>query len=206
MTTILATIPMLVLTGGPCAGKSTVLEYLRAALPNAAFVPEAATVLLSGGYPVPGREVEYSDHWRYNFQGAILDLQQRLESFWVHEAQEAGKKMLVLDRGMLDGAAYTPGGATKFAATYGLNLETTLQRYHSVYHLESLAIGNPASYGKQGNAERMESLEEAAELELATREVWSTHPRHTVFAAEPNIDLKAERVLQRILKDVASLE
>ncbi len=203
MTTIFATIPLLVLTGGPCAGKSTVLEYLRASLPNAAFVPEAATVLLSGGYPVPGREVEYSDHWRHNFQGAILDLQLRLESFWGHVAQEAGKQVLGLDRGVLDGAAYTPGGAAEFTATYGLNLDTTLQRYHSVYHLESLATGNPASYGKQGNAERMESLEEAAELELATRKVWSAHPRHTVFAAEPNISRKAERVLHQILGDIA---
>lgn len=206
MTTILATIPMLVLTGGPCAGKSTVLEYLRTSLPNAAFVPEAATVLLSGGYPAPGREVEYSDHWRYNFQGAILDLQQRLESFWAHEARETGKQLLVLDRGVLDGAAYTPGGAAEFAATYGLNIEATLQRYHWVYHLESLATGDPASYGKQGNAERMESLEEAAELELATREVWSTHPRQTIFASESNIGRKADKVLEQILTDLASLD
>lgn len=199
-------IPMLVLTGGPCAGKSTVLEYLRAQLPEAAFVPEAATLLLSGGYPLPGREVEYSDHWRYNFQGAILDLQLRLEAFWAQEARETYKRVLVLDRGALDGAAYLPGGAEENADTYGLSLESTLDRYYSIYHLESLATGDPASYGKRGNAERMESLEEAAQLELKTREAWRPHPRHTIFAAEPDLVSKAEKVLGQIRMDLVGLD
>ena len=138
-------IPMIVLTGGPCAGKSSVLKYLRARLPNAAFVSEAARMLLSGGYPVPGEELEYTDDWKHSFQGAILDLQQRLEYFWMQEAQRAGKRLLVCDRGLLDGAAYLPGGLAQYLASYKLDYKQTLARYHAVYHLESLATGNPVS-------------------------------------------------------------
>ncbi len=196
---------MLVLTGGPCAGKSSVIEHLRSALPHAAFVPESATILLSGGYPVPGREVEYSSTWRHHFQGAILELQLRLENFWLAEAERTGKELLVLDRGVLDGAAYLEGGIREYAETFELDIEVTLQRYHAIYHLESLATGDPASYGKQGNAERMESLEEAAQLELTTREAWSTHPRQTIFTTEPDLTSKTSKVLEQIWADLASL-
>ncbi len=196
---------MLVLTGGPCAGKSSVIDHLRSALPNAAFVPESATILLAGGYPVPGREIEYSPTWRHHFQGAILELQLRLENFWLAEAERTGKELLVLDRGVLDGAAYLEGGVREYTETYGVDLDMTLQRYCAIYHLESLATGNPANYGTQGNADRMESLEEATKLELSTRKVWSAHPRHNFIAAEPNIDRKAERVFQQVLADLTSL-
>lgn len=199
-------IPMLVLTGGPCAGKSSVLEYLREHLPEAAFMSEAATILLSGGYPVPGRDVEYSDYWRRSFQGAILDLQLRLENFWLEEAARSGKKLLVLDRGVLDGAAYMPEGVEEYTEVFELDLEDTLARYYSVYHLESLAAGDPDSYGRQGNAERMESLEEAARLEYKTRDAWNYHPRQTIFVAEPDLKSKADKVLKQIRADLASLE
>jgi len=37
-----------------------------------------------------------------------------------------------------------------------------------VIHLESLAVGNPESYGKANNAARFEDQQEAARLEQAT--------------------------------------
>lgn len=42
----------IVLTGGPCAGKTTVLNVLKQEFAGQILViPEAATLLLSGGFP-----------------------------------------------------------------------------------------------------------------------------------------------------------
>lgn len=194
MSTTPPTIPTIVLTGGPCGGKSTVLKLLQTSRPGVQVVPEAATMLLQGGYPLPGREVEFSEHWRFNFQGAILDLQHRLGAFWAKEAWENYKQLLVLDRGILDGAAYTPGGVAEFAGLYQLNHEQVLSRYQMVLHLESLATGDPTSYGSQGNQARQETLQEAQELEHKTRAAWEAHPNWRFIPSCEQISQKADLV------------
>ncbi len=45
----------LVITGGPCAGKSTTIEHLKDTLGkryNLVVIPEMATMLLSHGFPL----------------------------------------------------------------------------------------------------------------------------------------------------------
>lgn len=46
----------IVLTGGPCAGKTTALSYISEKLMDKGFrvfiVPEVATMLINGGIPV----------------------------------------------------------------------------------------------------------------------------------------------------------
>lgn len=168
----------IVLTGGPCAGKSTVTEALRDQLAGeATFMPEVATLLLEGGFPLVGRELSFSPAWRDSFQRAIAQLQVEMEEAHRLAASEHGHRLLILDRGALDGVAYMDDAA-HWAEVTGLDPTATLRRYDHVIHLTSLAVSRPELYGKGGNEHRRESVEEAADLCHQTRQAWAAHHSH----------------------------
>src|SRR5260370_247193 len=97
----------IVLTGGPCAGKSTALthvtKHLLAAGLNVFRVPEASTLLLAGGAVVAGAPPEEL----FTFQRSILRLTLALEESFLALARSSGRKcVLVCDRGTMDGLGY----------------------------------------------------------------------------------------------------
>lgn len=185
----------IVLTGGPCAGKTTVLEVLRRDFAGQALVvPEVATILLSGGFPIPGKDVKWSPEWQAAFQTAVLPVQIQLEAAYELRAVEQGASLLICDRGVLDGAAYTPGGLEEFCRRYGVDAQEALASYHAVLHLESTAVGDPEFYGQANNSARFEDLEEAARLEHATRAAWQAHPQWTLMSCVGGLEGKIQAV------------
>jgi predicted ATPase len=185
-----------VLTGGPCSGKSSVQRALRAEFgPELVHVPEAATLLLEGGFPVPGRHLPWSPEWQAAFQAAVLPLQRSLEEACLLLAREQGARLIVCDRGLLDGAAYTPGGIEEFCRRFGVDPAEALARYAAVVHLESLATADPGHYGPTGNVQRFETLEEAVRLEMATRAAWEGHPRRLFLDGGRGVDGKVAAVV-----------
>lgn len=66
-------------------------------------------------------------------------------------AREKGVGWLVCDRGVLDGAAYTPGGLAAFCDAHGVDADAAMARYASVLHLESVAARDSAAYGSIDN-------------------------------------------------------
>jgi predicted ATPase len=186
----------IVLTGGPCSGKSSVQRALRAEFgADLVLVPEAATLLLEGGFPVPGTHLPWSPEWQAVFQAAVLPLQRSLEEACLLAARSRGSRLIVCDRGMLDGAAYTPGGVEEFCRRFGLDAAEALARYEAVVHLESLATADPPRYGPTGNATRFEPLEEAVRLEMATRAAWAAHPRRLFLDGGRGIEGKVAAVV-----------
>ena len=187
----------IVLTGGPCAGKSTVLAVLQKQFAGQVFVvPEAATMLLSSGFPLPGRDLQWSPEWQVAFQTAIARLQPQLERAYELQAHERGAHILVCDRGLLDGAAYTPGGVEELCQRYAVALDEAHACYASVFHLESCATGAPEFYGTSGNEVRMEAIEEAIALEHKTRDVWKGHPEWTFFSCVGGVEGKIRAACQ----------
>jgi predicted ATPase len=93
-----------VLTGGPGAGKTAVLELIRQYFcSHVKVLPEAAGIVFGGGFPRGP-----SDTARRAAQRAIFYVQHELE-----EAADAESAAIVLcDRGTVDGCAYWPGPAT----------------------------------------------------------------------------------------------
>lgn len=186
----------IVITGGPCSGKSTVIRTLREEFGSSiVLVPEVATILLGNGFPVPGSDVDWSEEWQAAFQAAVLPLQERIEDAFDLVARSSGATVSVCDRGLLDGAAYTPGGLNAFAETYGVQIDIALGRYAAVIHLESVATAEPKKYGKVGNESRFETLERAVELEYATQAVWGSHERHIVVSGKRGIEGKISEVM-----------
>ncbi|HJN85314.1 MAG TPA: ATP-binding protein [Patescibacteria group bacterium] len=175
---IMNNIMMIALTGGPCAGKTTILNMLKEAYRfNIVFVPEVATTLLSGGYPMFDGAAP-TPEWQSDFQKAILAEQFRLEDEAMDKARQMPCKMVICDRGVLDGAAYTPGGREAFCTLHGLDEADMIRRYTAVVHLETRAIACPQEYGDQSNVHRYEDVQAALGLDLATFQAWEGHSRH----------------------------
>ena len=180
----------IVLTGGPCAGKTSVLEEIKKEYEgDIVIVPEMATTLLRG-FPVPGVDVRWTLEWQVSFQTAVVVMQREAEKANEIKAIQNGACGLICDRGLLDGAAYTPEGLEEFSRRYEIKIEKALSEYEAVIHLESLAVGRPEYYGDTNNSLRFENREEAIKLENSTRKAWSMHPKHFFISCKNGLESK----------------
>ena len=155
---------------------------------------------MDGLIPRPDRSrghqsAEWSEEWQAAFQAAVLPFQSSIEDAYALMAKGNGAGLLVCDRGILDGAAYTPGGVDEFCRRYGVDAGEAAGRYAAIIHLESLATAAPEKYGQGGNANRFEPLERAQELECSTRAAWESHPRRVLIEGRPGIEAKVAEVI-----------
>jgi len=172
----------IVLTGGPCAGKTTAMALLAERFRSRGFrvflVPEAATLLFTGG--AGQANITGDSECRILFQSILARLQITLEDGFFALAQQCRAPSIVLcDRGFLDGRAYMSGDEyTEMLGQNAWNLiEMRDQRYDAVLHLVTAADGAESFYTCEGHAARSESLREARQVDARTREAWSGHPR-----------------------------
>jgi predicted ATPase len=183
----------IVLTGGPGGGKTTAADLLRRELGSRiVVVPEAATILFAGGFP----RASHVDANRAA-QNAIFHVQRNLE-----DVQSAlyPDRVLLCDRGTVDGAAYWHDGHDAFFRLQGTSLEGELTRYDAVVFFETAAVAGLSIEG--GNPVRNESLSEAVALDARLRALWSRHPNFTLVPHSSSFLDKivgALRILQRLI-------
>lgn len=181
----------IVVTGGPGGGKTTAVDLFRRELgERVVVVPEAATMLFSGGFP---RSME--PHARRAAQRAIYHVQRNLE-----DVQRAlyPERVLICDRGTIDGAAYWPEGeAMGFHEAMGSTEARELDRYDGVIFFESAAIGGMSIEG--GNPTRTESNARAVELDARLRTLWSQHPRFVLVPHDASF-------VRKIMRGLAALD
>ncbi len=159
-----------VLTGGPGGGKTTAADLFRREIgDDVVVVPESATVLFSGGLP---RVDEV--HARCAAQNAIFHLQRSLELI---QSSLYPDRILLCDRGTLDGAVYWPDEGGDFFEKMGTTFDEELARYDGVIFFESAAVGDMSI--ETGNPARIESNREAIALDKKLRKLWSKHPNFT---------------------------
>lgn len=177
-----------VLTGGPGAGKTAVLELVHYYFCRHVHVlPESAGILFGGGFP-RGR----SALARRSAQRAIYHVQRELEA----ASGESDAALLLCDRGTVDGMAYWPGPDDLYASVGTSRLEE-LGRYDAVIHLRTPAATNGYNHN---NPLRVETAPEAAAIDLRIAEAWSGHPRVHIVDSATNFLAKARQALA-ILRD-----
>src|SRR5690349_17226698 len=112
-------IPKIVLTGGPCAGKSTCLRRVAEELGSqVCVIREAATTLLEHGFPPPGSHPTRGQELVQIMQETILTLQRNIEMAVEAAVELTPARVILCDRGVLDGAAYWPGGLDAFVSHF----------------------------------------------------------------------------------------
>lgn len=186
----LARVVRVVLTGGPCGGKSSCLSHLMRTACTDGYdllvVPEVATLLFNGGVQLPGCEADV-----VNFQSQLMRVQLALERAFTSIAERTGRPtIIVMDRGLLDGKGYvdTPEMWAKVVARHGVDDQYLLDRYDAIVHLVTSADG-AEQYYKSGHVAdddgravfRSESAEEARALDARMRSCWSSHAEHHVI-------------------------
>ena len=184
----------IVLTGGPGGGKTTAADLFRREIgERVVVVPETATMLFTGGFPRVG-----DPKARAATQQAIFHAQVALED--IQGALYPGR-VLLCDRGTIDGAAFWPAEAPEgFFETMETTLEEELQRYDAVIFFESAAVGDISIEG--GNPTRTESNEEARQLDMRLREIWSRHPNFHFIPHSTSFFAKLGQGLERLQRIV----
>ncbi len=167
----------IVLTGGPGGGKTTAADLFgREIGEEITLVPESATILFAGGFP----RVAESDAQR-SVQRAIFEVQRSLEDV---QSKLFPERVLLCDRGTVDGAAYWPDGPDGFFEAMGSTHEAELARYDVVIFFETAATGGHAF--SSGNRYRTESDAEAIDLDRRLRGLWSVHPHFHLVPHNPS--------------------
>jgi thymidylate kinase len=176
----------IVLTGGPCAGKTSVAEILRREFAkNVLIVSESASVLYKGGFHRAASKAEMKV-----IQRAIYYVQDAAEDFAYLRSKRG--QIVLCDRGTLDGAAYWPGSREDFCKSLKTTIARELGRYDLVIHMESAKNGQ--GYG-HFNSERTESATEARDLDRRVQRAWAGHPMRFVVKSRNTFMDKVDEVL-----------
>lgn len=173
----------IVLTGGPGAGKTAVLELIRQSLcRHVTILPESAGIVFGGGFP---REEQPGA--RRAAQRAIFFVQRELEEL----ADSVNGGVVLCDRGVVDGYAYWPGPDDYWAGV-GATRDEMFDRYDAVIHLRVPDAENGYGYS---NPLRVETWSEAQAIDDRIFEAWDGHPRRYVVEASSDFLDKANRAL-----------
>jgi predicted ATPase len=162
-----------VITGGPGAGKTALLELVRqSTCHHVRILAESAGVVFGGGFPREDDPV-----CRQSAQRAIYHVQCELEVI----ADTHRPAIVLCDRGTVDGVAYWPGPPAGFWSSLGTEARLELARYDAVIHLRTPPPGEGYDHS---NPLRTESPSAAAEVDARILEAWADHPRR--FVVEPS--------------------
>ncbi len=192
-------IAKIVVTGGPCGGKTTALSRIQRDLSHLGYtvliVPETATALISGGVApwTCGSNEEY--------QKCQMRLQLEKERVFERAASTMGSQKIVIvcDRGELDNKAYMNDDEFAHVLEYLETSEIELRdSYDAVFHLVTAAKGAEEFYTLANNEARYESIEEAAALDDKFIEAWTGHPHFRVIDNRSDFEEKMRALVHEI--------
>ena len=192
-------ISKIVLTGGPCAGKTTALTWINNYFSKRGytvlFVPETATELISNGV------APWTCNSNYDYQTFQIRLQKIKEQIFDEAAKKmkSDKILIVCDRGLLDNKAYMKDAEfKKLLKEFGTSETKERDSYDAVFHLVSASKGKEDVYTLANNTARTESVEEARRLDDKIISAWTGHPHFRIIDNSTDFEEKLERLLKEI--------
>lgn len=192
-------ITKIVITGGPCAGKTTAMSWIQSNFTKMGytvlFVPETATELITGGVApwTCGSNVEY--------QKCQMKLQLEKEKIFAQGAatMPVHKVLIVCDRGALDNKAYmTDLDFACVLESLGCNEVELRDNYDAVFHLVTAAKGAEKFYTTANNTARTETVEQAAALDDKLIAAWTGHPHLRIIDNATDFEDKLKRLIAEI--------
>lgn len=190
----------IVITGGPCAGKTTAMSWIQNAFTERGFtvlfVPETATELISGGI------APWTMQTNLDFQVQQMSLQLYKEKIFEQSAQNilgSDKVLIVCDRGAIDNKAYmTESELKKVLSKLSLNETELRDGYDAVFHLVTAAKGAEEFYTLSNNQARTETLEQAIEMDDKLISAWTGHPHFRIIDNTKGFEDKMKHLINEI--------
>lgn len=196
---VMPNITKIVITGGPCAGKSTAMSWIQNAFTQMGygvlFVPETATELISGGV------APWTCGTNLDYQKCQFQLQIAKEEVFENAAKSMNKEhiLIICDRGALDNKAYMD--SLEFATALkdiGTNEIELRDDYDAVFHLVTAAKGAVEFYTTANNSARTETVEQAAALDDKLISAWTGHPHFRVIDNTTSFEDKMKKLITEI--------
>jgi len=195
----------LVLTGGPCGGKTTGQAHLATFFESLGWkvfrVPETATVLMSGGISFG----ELNEEQILDFQEHLVSTMMALEDTYFSMAEKCTQNVLIIaDRGVMDASAFISKEAwDKILGKLGLEeIEISDNRYNHVVHLQSAANGAEKFYTTEDHSARFEGIELARERDRKAMDAWRDHPYVDIIDNRSDFDSKINRLIDLVVKRI----
>jgi len=192
----------IVLTGGPCSGKTTAKSWLtryfgeqgiRVLQPD-----EIATQVISSGLD---DFMTRDDSVFQAVESTILDLHLTTRNSYrkIAEAFAPEPVLIVYDRAEGDLRSYVGDDYWDcLAKKHGLDGGFQSYSYDTVIHLVSAATGAEEHYTLENNSARRESIEEAALRDKRTLECWLGHPNLKIIDNSTDFAGKMERLIDQV--------
>lgn len=192
-------IKKIVLTGGPCAGKTTALKNIKEYLEKENYfvitVPETATELILNGinpWSVP----------TYDFQELVLLKQCSKENISESYAKLFNEKetcVIIYDRGIIDNKAYFDNEKdfTRLLKNNNLSEINILDNYDLVLDLLSVATCKKEAYNLLNEA-RMEDIENAIKVDRKTTNAWIHHRNLNIVPSTLSLEEETKLILKII--------
>ena len=189
----------IVLTGGPCAGKTTILnavnKYLKQENIPFVTIPETATELIING-------IKPSIMSAYDFQDIVIKRQlakeQDAEEYFQNHFVNYDKCVIIYDRGIFDNAAYMDDvGFQKLLSKYELKSIAKIDKYDLVLDLLSVASCKKEAYNLDNEA-RTETVSEAEILDTKTSNAWASHHNIKLLSSKVSIEEETNVVIDNI--------
>ncbi|XP_001600611.1 TRPL translocation defect protein 14 isoform X3 [Nasonia vitripennis] len=189
----------LVLTGGPCGGKTTGQTRLCTFFENLGWkvfrVPETATVLLSGGIKFTDLNAEQA----FKFQENLLKTMLQIENTFFQLGESLSRNCLIIcDRGAMDASAFISKDKWELmmASNGWNNVELRDNRYNQIIHMVSAANGAEDFYSTEDHACRSEGIELARDLDYKAASAWVGHPYFDVIDNSQDFESKICRMIE----------
>lgn len=198
-----ARVSRIVITGGPCSGKTTLLTRLVEPLREFRFqpylVPEVASLLIAAG----GRTRETVGKEMLRFQIHVVRVQLAVEDgIFDIATSRRDSAVIVHDRGVIDAAGFLPPKLwARLLNNERLTVPSLMERYDQVIHLETAP---PQFYTKKNNESRLESLDEAYEADGKILAAWNAHPSLGVITRRNDFEAKMREAVAVVCEFLAS--
>ena len=192
-------ITKIVITGGPCAGKTTAMSWIQNAFSKEGylvlFVSETATELSSGG--APWKFTRNNREYQLQVTKLMLAKEQAFES--VARTFDEEKVLIVCDRGALDNRAYMNDEEFRYVLDQLNTGEVELRdHYDAVFHLVTAAKGAEEFYTLSNNAARYETVEEAIRVDDGLIASWTGHPHLRIIDNQYDFNNKMMALITEI--------
>ena len=195
----MAEVIKIVLTGGPCGGKTTALSYVSHKLEKLGIpvikIEECATkLILSGKTP--------QNMGRYEFHKLLFEIELKEEGERSKSAakMDCEKVIMLFDRGLLDNRAFVKQEEfDRYSSLNGVNEDVIRNSYDAVFHMVTAANGAEDYYNLTNNSARSENIEEARRVDIETIAVWTGTPHFRIIDKSTSFDKKLERLMKEIL-------